>query len=63
MNVSLIAGLAVLLGMLIFEQGNLAARASASATAFDAARRAIEAGSLLTILSLPWVVISTLFID
>ena len=63
MSVSLIAWSAVILGMLVFERGNFAWRVSGSPATSEAARRATEAGSLLTILSGPWVVIATLFID
>jgi hypothetical protein len=63
MDASLIAWTAVILGMIVFEQGNLAQRFSVSPAAADAARRTTETGGLLTILSVPWVVIAVLFID
>lgn len=64
MNASMIAWTAVILGMAVFEQGNfLAQRSSVSLAAAEAARRATETGSLLTILSVPWVAIAAIFID
>ncbi len=63
MNASMIAWTAVILGMLLFEQGNFAQRSCVTPAASEAARRATETGSLLAILSVPWVVIATIFID
>ena len=63
MNASMIAWTVVILGVLVFEQGNWARRFSVTPAAAEAARRATETGSLLTILSVPWVAIAVLFID
>jgi hypothetical protein len=62
-NASLIAEAAVVLGFLMAEQGNVAWHVSSSPAAAEAARRATEAGGLLTILSVPWVAIAVQLID